>query len=92
MIFIFFFLFVRGLISDQIIVTMSEKKTKKSWFYTGEEDVPWERWSVSILSLPECDYNPSHRVINAELRQPKSTLGKDPFLKTKLLRVSNCAS
>jgi hypothetical protein len=31
-------------------VTMSEKKAKKSWFYSGEEDVPWEQWSVSILS------------------------------------------
>ena len=70
---------VGGLNSDQIIVTMSERKTKKSWFYTGEEDVPWEQWSASILSLLESDYNSSHRVINAELRQPKSVLGTQPF-------------
>lgn len=62
---------------------MSERKTKKSWFYTGEEDVPWEQWSVPTLSLPESDYNSSHRVINAELRQPKSSLGTDPFFITE---------
>ena len=51
--------FVRGLISDQIIITMSEKKTKKSWFYTGEEDVPWEQWSVFfyISSPRESSHN-----------------------------------
>lgn len=33
----------------QILVTFSEKKPKKSWFqvYVGEEDVPWEQWSVA---------------------------------------------
>jgi len=31
----------------QIIITMSERKTKKSWFYTGEEDVPWEQWVIN---------------------------------------------
>jgi hypothetical protein len=85
----FFLLFVRGLISDQIIITMSEKKTKKSWFYTGEEDVPWEQWSVSILSSPESGYNSSHRIINAELRQPKSTLGTDPSFITEMLKKSS---
>ena len=66
---------------------MSEKKTKKSWFYTGEEDVPWEQWSVSILSSPESRCKSSHRVINAELRQPKSTLGTDPsFITEKILK------
>lgn len=34
----------------QILVTFSEKKPKKSWFqvYVGEEDVPWEQWSVPL--------------------------------------------
>ena len=60
---------------------MSEKKTKKSWFYTGEEDVPWEQWSVSIFDLSSLEFtsNSSHRIINAELRQPKNTLGTDLF-------------
>ncbi|KAG6328096.1 hypothetical protein ID866_10492, partial [Astraeus odoratus] len=41
----------------QILVTLSEKRPKKSWFqvYVGEEDVPWEQW-----------------VVNAEMRQPKT--------------------
>lgn len=45
--------FIYVLIFYQIIITMSEKKPKKTWFYTGEEDVPWEQWSVYILSPPE---------------------------------------
>ena len=53
---------------------MSEKKTKKSWFYTGEEDVPWEQWSVDIVTIKTCSNSPP-RVVNAELRQPKSMLG-----------------
>ena len=73
-------------------MTMSERKTKKSWFYTGEEEVPWEQWSVSKLSSLESDYNLSHRVINAELRQPKSTFGTNPFSITEMLRVSICVS
>jgi 3-methyladenine DNA glycosylase AlkD len=28
----------------QIIITIAEKKLKKNWFSTGEEEVPWERW------------------------------------------------
>jgi len=31
----------------QIIITMSEKKTKKSWFYAAEQDVPWEQWVIN---------------------------------------------
>ncbi len=30
----------------QIVVKMSEKKVKKNWFSTGEEEVPWEQWCV----------------------------------------------
>jgi autophagy-related protein 101 len=57
--------------SGQIIITLSEKRPKKGWFpmYVGEEEVPWEQWSVffwysSIASLVR-------RIINAQLRQPK---------------------
>ncbi|KAF8162665.1 autophagy-related protein [Crassisporium funariophilum] len=40
----------------QIIVTISEKKTKKTWFYTGEEDVPWEQWVINAeLRQPKTD-------------------------------------
>lgn len=31
----------------QIIVTISEKKLKKNWFSTGEEEVPWEQWVIN---------------------------------------------
>ncbi|KAI0652745.1 hypothetical protein C8Q79DRAFT_939193 [Trametes meyenii] len=38
----------------QILVTLSEKRPRKSWFLMGgEEEIPWEQW-----------------VINAEIRQP----------------------
>jgi len=48
----------------QIIVTLSEKRPRKSWFqvYMGEEDVPWEQW-----------------VVNAEMRQPKSERDREAF-------------
>ncbi|PCH34367.1 DUF1649-domain-containing protein [Wolfiporia cocos MD-104 SS10] len=31
----------------QITVTLSEKRARKSWFSTGEEEVPWEQWNVT---------------------------------------------
>jgi autophagy-related protein 101 len=65
----------------QIIITIAEKKLKKNWFSTGEEEVPWERWYVSCRTLAEHwkDTYEGHfaRVINAELRQPKTDQGKD---------------
>ncbi|TFK64583.1 DUF1649-domain-containing protein [Pluteus cervinus] len=40
----------------QIVVTLSEKRAKKSWFYTEEEDVPWEQWIVNAeLRQPKSD-------------------------------------
>jgi hypothetical protein len=40
----------------QIIVTISEKKLKKNWFSTGEEEVPWEQWVINAeLRQPKTD-------------------------------------
>lgn len=49
----------------QVVVTFSEKRTRKSsWFqvYMGEEEIPWEQW-----------------IINAEIRQPKSDRDRQAF-------------
>ncbi|KAF8635652.1 hypothetical protein AX15_000283 [Amanita polypyramis BW_CC] len=34
----------------QINVFFSEKRPKKSWFqvYMGEEEVPWEKWTINV--------------------------------------------
>ncbi|OSD01129.1 DUF1649-domain-containing protein [Trametes coccinea BRFM310] len=31
----------------QILVTFSEKKTRRTWFLSGEEEVPWEQWIIN---------------------------------------------
>ncbi|KAJ2989598.1 hypothetical protein NUW54_g8733 [Trametes sanguinea] len=31
----------------QISVTFSEKKTRRTWFLSGEEEVPWEQWIIN---------------------------------------------
>ena len=65
----------------KILVTFSEKRPKKSWFqvYVGEEEVPWEQWfdfflhmNMGVIISFDSGY---HRVINAEVRQPKSERG-----------------
>jgi hypothetical protein len=58
----------------QMIVTFSEKKAKKSWFqvYVGEEDVPWEQWCVLWCFLSNGKADVYDRIVNAEMRQPKS--------------------
>jgi len=60
----------------QIIVTMSEKKTKKSWFYTGEEDVPWEQWVINAeLRQPKSALDRTfNRTITATLIKTVQTL------------------
>ncbi len=44
-----------GADGEQIVVTFSEKRPKKSWFqvYMGEEDVPWEQWCVPLTFFDE---------------------------------------
>lgn len=39
-----------ALTRNQIVVTFSEKRPKKSWFqvYVGEEEVPWEQWYITL--------------------------------------------
>uniref|UniRef100_A0A8H7Y4A8 Autophagy-related protein 101 n=2 Tax=Psilocybe cubensis TaxID=181762 RepID=A0A8H7Y4A8_PSICU len=40
----------------QMVVTMAEKKVKKTWFSTGEEEVPWEQWVINAeLRQPKND-------------------------------------
>ncbi|KDR82145.1 hypothetical protein GALMADRAFT_240679 [Galerina marginata CBS 339.88] len=40
----------------QIIITIAEKKVKKSWFSIGEEEVPWEQWVINAeLRQPKTD-------------------------------------
>ncbi|KAJ6630421.1 hypothetical protein B0H10DRAFT_985832 [Mycena sp. CBHHK59/15] len=67
----------------QITVTFSEKRPKKSWFqvYVGEEEVPWERWYHYYLWGPLISRS-FGRIINAELRQPKSDRDRQQFLTT----------
>ncbi|KAI0088939.1 DUF1649-domain-containing protein [Irpex rosettiformis] len=31
----------------QIIVTFSEKRPRKTWFISAEEEVPWEQWTIN---------------------------------------------
>jgi hypothetical protein len=61
--------------TDLITVTFSEKRPKKSWFQVcmGKEEVPWEQW-CALSFLPGLSFN-VFRIINAELRQPKSDRG-----------------
>jgi autophagy-related protein 101 len=45
------------------MVTFSERRQKKSWFYVGEEDVPWEKWCVFWYfnpRLPHALISPLH--------------------------------
>jgi autophagy-related protein 101 len=35
----------------QIKVIFSEKRQRKSWFYTEEEEVPWEQWYFCIIAF-----------------------------------------
>ncbi|KAF8174232.1 autophagy-related protein [Pholiota molesta] len=45
----------------QIIITIAEKKLKKNWFSTGEEEVPWERWVINAeLRQPKTDQDRMH--------------------------------
>ncbi|KAF9559500.1 DUF1649-domain-containing protein [Agrocybe pediades] len=40
----------------QITVTLAEKKVKKNWFSTGEEEIPWEQWVINAeLRQPRTD-------------------------------------
>jgi len=32
----------------QVALTFSEKRLKKQWFYTGEEEIPWEEWIINV--------------------------------------------
>jgi len=32
----------------RITLTFSEKRVKKQWFYTGEEEIPWEDWIINV--------------------------------------------
>lgn len=41
----------------------------------GEEDIPWEQWQVSLLGSFVFEILLHLRIINAELRQPKSDRG-----------------
>ncbi|KAF9473939.1 DUF1649-domain-containing protein [Pholiota conissans] len=42
--------------TGQIIITIAEKKLKKNWFSTGEEEVPWEQWTINAeLRQPKTD-------------------------------------
>ena len=60
------------LIPDQITITLSQKKDKKTWFYIGE-DTSWEQPSVDIVLTKVSPPG----VINLEFRQLKSMLGAD---------------
>jgi len=61
-------------------MVLSEKKVKKNWFSTGEEEVPWEQW-CNVYPLQKCQplLTALRRVINAELRQPKTDRDRQAF-------------
>ncbi|KAL1742532.1 autophagy-related protein [Schizophyllum fasciatum] len=63
----------------QLVVTFSEKKPKKSWFqvYVGEEDVPWEQWTINTeLRQPrgERDRQAFDATLTAALRKAMMTI------------------
>ncbi|EJU02520.1 DUF1649-domain-containing protein [Dacryopinax primogenitus] len=39
----------------QMIVVFSEKRTKKSWFTSNEEEVPWEKWIIEAQLTSKAD-------------------------------------
>ncbi|KAH9966619.1 hypothetical protein BC827DRAFT_683396 [Russula dissimulans] len=66
----------------EISVTLSKKDQRKAWLgiTTYEEEVAWEQWWVSsecglVTVLPTA----SIRIINAEIRQPKSEQERQQF-------------
>ena len=72
----FIFCFQWCLHPTKVLVTFSEKRPKKSWFqvYVGEEDIPWEQWCGYVHRFCR-SYTPFNRIVNAEMRQPKTDKG-----------------
>ncbi|KAI9441019.1 autophagy-related protein [Lactarius indigo] len=67
----------------EISVTLSKKDQRKAWLgmTTYEEEVAWEQWYVAVV-LPQSPIQHilrAHRIINAEIRQPKSEQERQQF-------------
>ncbi|KAH8997129.1 hypothetical protein EDB86DRAFT_3064292 [Lactarius hatsudake] len=69
----------------EISVTLSKKDQRKAWLgmTTYEEEVAWEQWCVAVV-LPQSPtshilHTHTHRIINAEIRQPKSEQERQQF-------------
>jgi len=43
----------------QIVVVLSEKRQKRQWFSTAEEQVPWEQWVLTLQILPSYSIYPT---------------------------------
>ncbi|TFY73234.1 hypothetical protein EWM64_g10779 [Hericium alpestre] len=72
----------------QISVTFSGKQQKKSWYVLSyEEDVPWEQWYVPASFLPNSVLT-SLRIINAEIKQPRSEEERTKFNQTLAATLS----
>jgi len=55
----------------QISVTFSERRQKKSWFYIGEEDIPWEQWIINVeVRQPKSDRD--RQIFNTTLAETLS--------------------
>ncbi|EPS99433.1 hypothetical protein FOMPIDRAFT_1030931 [Fomitopsis schrenkii] len=63
--------------SGKIIVTFSERRPKKSWFYSADEEVPWEQWIIDAQirqPTPERDQRRMQADLSSALTRSLKTM------------------
>lgn len=57
----------------EMVIVFSEKRTKKSWFSSNEEEIPWEKWVIDAQLASKADpaqrNSPSNSITRAYLQR-----------------------
>ncbi|KAK9451707.1 autophagy-related protein [Limtongia smithiae] len=58
----------------QIVVSFYEKVTRKAWFSKSEEEICWEKWTINVSCITECDDVERARLTRAAEKQLQTIL------------------